>query len=54
MKNPNVQIRLTDKHLWARMRAQAILESVPVSVLVERAFSAFLKSIKRKDATEAA
>ena len=44
MKNgkPNVHIRLTDKHLWARIRAQAALESVPVSVVVQRALEAWL------------
>ena len=40
---PNVHIRLTDKHLWARIRAQAALESVPVSVVVERALTLLLR-----------
>ncbi len=43
MKNvPNVHIRLTDKALWNRIRAQAVLEGVQVGVIVERALTEWL------------
>jgi hypothetical protein len=43
MKNaPNVHIRLSDKQLWNRIRAQAVLEGVHVGVIVERALTEWL------------
>ncbi len=39
---PNVHIRLTDRHLWLRVKAQAVLEGVHVGVLVERALTEWL------------